>query len=117
MSLIALGINHNTASLELREKLAFLPSEIEGALADARNSADVDELAILSTCNRTELYAYADLADNALLSWLAQFKHLDVDSLKDAHYMWRNTHAVRHMMSVASGFCLLYTSPSPRDRG
>lgn len=103
MSLIALGINHNTASLELREKLAFLPSEMEGAFADARNSADVNELAILSTCNRTELYAYADLADNALLGWLAQFKRLDVDSLKDAHYMWRNTHAVRHMMSVASG--------------
>lgn len=103
MSLIALGINHNTASIELREQLAFLPSEMEGAFLDAKNSANCHELAILSTCNRTELYAYTELPNQSLLGWLAKYKRLNTQHLEAAHYSWRDAKALRHMMCVASG--------------
>ena len=103
MSLIALGINHNTANVDLREKLAFVPSEMELALADARSSVAIEELAILSTCNRTEIYCYAEASDGDLLKWLSVFKQLDVEQLSQSHYCLRDSSAARHMMSVASG--------------
>lgn len=103
MSLIALGINHNTASVDLREKLAFVPSEVERALADARNAEVADELAILSTCNRTEIYCYSKTSNDELLNWLSAFKNLDSKHLSESHYCLRDSDAARHMMSVASG--------------
>ncbi len=57
MTLIALGINHNTASVEVREAVAFSPSQIAEALREACSQMRIQEVAILSTCNRTELYA------------------------------------------------------------
>ena len=60
MTFIALGINHNTASLEIRERVAFAPAEIEQALQNAQNSSVASEIAILSTCNRTEIYCQSE---------------------------------------------------------
>ncbi len=57
--LIALGINHDTASVAVREQVAFAPEQMVGALQQIRQLDDVAEVAILSTCNRTELYAVA----------------------------------------------------------
>ena len=69
MNLIALGINHNSAAVEVRERVAFAPEQVDEALVDACDAAQVDEVVILSTCNRTELYAIAPeaatLADKA----------------------------------------------------
>lgn len=103
MTLIALGINHNTASVELREKLAFSPSEVEEALVSARNANIVSEMSILSTCNRTELYCRAQGSVENVLTWLAELKGVDIDSLMSVHYCHQNIHAARHMMTVASG--------------
>lgn len=103
MTLIALGINHNTASVELREKLAFSPSEVEEALACARDTDIVNELSILSTCNRTELYCEISGSVENVLTWLADLKSVDIDSLRSVHYCYQNMHAARHMMTVASG--------------
>lgn len=103
MTLIALGINHNTASVELREKLAFSPSEVEEALVSARNANIVSEMSILSTCNRTELYCRALSSVESVLTWLAELKGVDIDSLMSVHYCHQNMHAARHMMTVASG--------------
>ena len=77
MGLLALGINHKTASLELREKVAFTPERLEAALREACTQAGVQELAILSTCNRTEFYGQVpENGGEALLSWLSQHQHL-----------------------------------------
>lgn len=103
MTLIALGINHNTASVELREKLAFSPSEVDEALVRARDAQIVDEMAILSTCNRTELYCRTLGSVEQLLIWLAELKGVDTASLKSVSYCHQNMDAARHMMTVASG--------------
>ncbi len=58
MNLIALGISHNSAAVDVRERVAFAPEQVAEALLDARSLPGVDEIVILSTCNRTELYVW-----------------------------------------------------------
>lgn len=103
MTLIALGINHNTASLDVREKVAFSPAELEDALQAARACELVEEIAILSTCNRTEIYCRTEVQSEQLLTWLAEQKATRLEDLQAAHYLFRDADAARHMMSVASG--------------
>ncbi len=57
MHLSLLGINHETAPVDLRERVAFAPETMADALRDARQALKTDEVVILSTCNRTEIYA------------------------------------------------------------
>lgn len=104
MGLLALGINHKTASLDLREKVAFTPEALEQALREALREAGVQELAILSTCNRTEFYGQLTGEDgSALLAWLAQHRQLPLADISRCVYQYRNEEAVRHMMRVAAG--------------
>lgn len=104
MTLIAFGINHNTASLEVREAVAFAPDQMLQALQDARQSAAAREVAILSTCNRTEIYADVDGENvECLLNWLAQYHQTDCERLRPCHYAFSGVEAARHMMRVASG--------------
>jgi len=113
MATLLLGINHNTASIAIREKVAFAPELMHEALKQACNSAELGELAILSTCNRTELYCVpSDLAENetqrqviesAVLSWLANYHRLDSEELQSCVYAYWDEDAVRHVMKVASG--------------
>ncbi|PTQ87222.1 glutamyl-tRNA reductase [Agitococcus lubricus] len=102
MGLIALGINHKTASVQLREKVAFLPDTLTQALQAACDSTGVSELAILSTCNRTEFYGFGDNSQ-AVLSWLSQQRHLSLHELKSSVYVYEEQDALRHLMRVASG--------------
>lgn len=103
MTLIALGINHNTASVDVREKVAFSSSQLEPALLAAQEQTPVGEIAILSTCNRTEIYCQLEGDYVDLLRWLAEYKNADFTELKAAHYSAVGTNAARHMMVVASG--------------
>lgn len=103
MTLIALGINHNTASLDVREKVAFSPAELELALQDAVNADLVSEIAILSTCNRTEIYCESETDRNKLLEWLAERKCAALEQLLRCYYLHEGIDAARHMMIVASG--------------
>ena len=103
MTLIALGINHNTASLDVREKVAFSSTQIESALRAAIAGAGLSEVAILSTCNRTELYAYGSDQANSLIQWLAEYKQVNVAELEQSHYLYTASEAASHMMKVASG--------------
>ena len=88
MSLITLGINHKTAPLELRERLAFTPQTLPEALHSLKQLENVDEAGILSTCNRTEIYAIAPEgtrpADKALelIDWMANYHHLSAEELR-----------------------------------
>jgi glutamyl-tRNA reductase len=104
MALLALGINHKTAPLEVREKVAFTPEQLVDALEHARACGQLKELAILSTCNRTELYCSTDLeGSRALLEWLGEYHHLPPALLQQCTYVHWDDSAARHMMRVASG--------------
>ena len=103
MALLALGINHKTASVDLREKIAFDGEQLSAGLAHARATLPVQEVAILSTCNRTEFYLVGQIQSQQLLAWLAQQRQLDPDRLHPVSYVWQGEEALRHMMRVASG--------------
>ena len=103
MKLIALGINHNTASVDLREKLAFSPVQLEPALVQAQELDGLGEIAILSTCNRTEIYCHSSLPVTDIIAWVAELKELEAVDVEKVHYHHLGEEAARHMMSVASG--------------
>ncbi|MCX2780570.1 glutamyl-tRNA reductase [Microbulbifer thermotolerans] len=101
MPILVLGINHDSAPIEVRERVAFAPELVPGALAAARKALDCKELAILSTCNRTEIYG--QLEPGRLLEWLADYHQVDLQQLEKSCYCYTGESAVRHMMRVACG--------------
>lgn len=104
MSLIALGINHRTAPVELREQVAITGERIAEALHALMALPTVKEAAILSTCNRTELYCgLQDDHLDALAEWLSHFHHLDPARIRPHLYSYPDSDAVRHMLRVAGG--------------
>ncbi|MFY0666849.1 MAG: glutamyl-tRNA reductase [Alteromonas stellipolaris] len=104
MTLLALGINHKTAPVALREKVAFTPDSLVEALASLRKVDGVDESVIVSTCNRTELYVNTQHESaTALLEWLSNFHHVEIDEIANNSYVLTADDAVKHIMRVASG--------------
>ncbi len=104
MPLIALGLNHQTAPLALREKVAMDAVSLPAALASLAALAGVEEAALLSTCNRTEIYAQvADGQEVAVAQWLARHHGLEADSLSSYLYQHVDAGAVRHLFRVATG--------------
>lgn len=104
MGLLALGINHKTASLDLREKVAFTPEAMTVALREAVRDAGVNELAILSTCNRTEFYGVLpEQQGESLLAWLGRHHQISLSEISASIYQYQDEEAVRHMMRVAAG--------------
>jgi glutamyl-tRNA reductase len=103
MTLLAFGINHNTAALDIRERAAFAPEQMGQALVHANQAAGLTEVAILSTCNRTEMYVYSELEDEQLLNWLAEYQDMSLAELRSCYYIHRGSEAIRHMMAVACG--------------
>jgi glutamyl-tRNA reductase len=104
MAFLALGINHKTASVDVRERVAFTPEQLVEALQQLCRLTDSREAAILSTCNRSELYIEQDhVAADTVLRWLAEYHHLSVEELRASAYVHEDDAAVRHMMRVASG--------------
>ena len=101
--LTAFGINHRTASVDLRGKLSFSPALMEKVLQDAQSILHVREITILSTCNRTEIYLYGDVSDHHLISWLAMIKGTEINNLSTCFYSFKDEDAVKHMIEVASG--------------
>jgi glutamyl-tRNA reductase len=102
MSLHVVGLNHQSASLEIREKLAFPPERQADALADLASQPGVFEAVLVSTCNRTEIYFRAESASGAH-EWLqAQARH---SGLSVAEYLYSHSGdaAVKHAFRVASG--------------
>ena len=102
MALHVLGINHQTAPVSLRETVAFGPDTLRHALASLRAQAGVQEAVLLSTCNRTELYARSDNGPDALANWLAGQQRAG-DDLHAYLYRHDEAHAVRHLFRVATG--------------
>src|SRR5262249_34925497 len=102
MSLFTLGLNHQTAPVAVRERIAFTPDALGHALRDLLGRPKVREAAILSTCNRTEVYLRAD-EPAAAARWLEDFHCVPADSLKPYLYTLPQEKAVTHAFRVASG--------------
>ncbi|HXW65911.1 MAG TPA: glutamyl-tRNA reductase [Burkholderiaceae bacterium] len=112
MQLLALGLNHQTAPLSLRERVTFLPEEVRGAIARLRaqfahaDAGALSEAAIVSTCNRTELYCAVTEPERAgatLAEFVAQEKGIGPSDLARVSYTLPKGDAVRHAFRVASG--------------
>ncbi|NOX48967.1 MAG: glutamyl-tRNA reductase [Gammaproteobacteria bacterium] len=105
MTILAYGLNYRTASIELRERVAFPEDCVRDALLKVTKEVSaVTEAAIISTCNRTELYcAIVPEAEPDLSQWLADNQPVTVTELDDATYLHWDQDAARHLIRVASG--------------
>lgn len=104
MPLFALGINHQTASLSLREKVAFAPESLLDAYQQLLAQSSVLEAVIVSTCNRTEIYCHLD-QDNSrqVVDWLCFYHNMSESELAGSLYCYQNHDAVQHLFRVACG--------------
>lgn len=103
MSIIALGLNHTTAPLDLRERAVVDDAGMSSALRSLSNLPGVSEAAIVSTCNRTDLYCGMGVGQDAPTRWFDEFLGIDRRDLTGHLYVHREDDAVRHVMRVASG--------------
>ena len=104
MSFFVLGLNHKTAPLSLRERVAFGPENIHSALDELRQQEGIQEACILSTCNRTELYCVvATGAEGRVREWWQRHRHVRSEELAGCLYQHQDDEAVRHLMRVACG--------------
>ncbi|WP_439239595.1 glutamyl-tRNA reductase [Lonepinella sp. BR2919] len=114
MTILVLGINHKTATVGLREKVAFSPEKRQLALQQIQCLELAQSAVILSTCNRTEIYLHnknlsptetketQDFLDQ-IVAWFAQIHQIDLIELKACLYLHQDKNAVKHLMSVACG--------------
>lgn len=122
MALVLVGINHNTANIALREKVAFPPEIVADALRQVYALESVNEAVIVSTCNRTEIYLEfdsdpeasepgSDLAAKRLLfdrqqlivAWLADYHEMSAEELGESSYSFGDEDVMRHLMKVSCG--------------
>jgi glutamyl-tRNA reductase len=102
MQLFALGLNHTTAPVEIREQINFTPDRLKQALPDIIERELAQEVVILSTCNRTELYCVLDCdTTQAIINWLSHFHNVPLQRLQDYLYTYSQSEAVRHLLRVA----------------
>ncbi len=102
MQLFTLGINHQSAPLAVREQVAFHAETLEQALHDLVDHRQVKEAAILSTCNRTEIYCNTDDPQQTV-EWLADYHHIKKQAIEPHLYTLPRSEAVKHAFRVASG--------------
>ena len=107
MSIVAVGINHKTAPVAVREKISFNPDKLTIALQEMLSAVQCKEVAILSTCNRTELYLVQDgdieLTQQRLVQWLESYHNVSASTIVPSLYWHQDQKAVNHMMRVACG--------------
>lgn len=104
MTLLAVGINYNTAPIAIRERLAFPAEILHNTLKNLWNVHEISEAAILSTCNRTEFYFQAENDDHtALINWIADTKNLNPADFSPYLYSHTDSQSIRHMFRVACG--------------
>ncbi|WP_049255386.1 glutamyl-tRNA reductase [Neisseria bacilliformis] len=101
MQLTVIGLNHQTAPLGIREKLAFAAEKLPDAVNSLLDSGAAGEAVILSTCNRTELYCVGEPA--AVTEWLAAYQSLPAAEIRPYLYTYGCTDTVRHAFRVACG--------------
>ncbi|MBN3886602.1 MULTISPECIES: glutamyl-tRNA reductase [unclassified Nostoc] len=106
MNIAVVGLSHKTAPVEVREKLSIPEPQIESAIAQLASYPHIDEVAILSTCNRLEIYIVTSESDQGIreiTQFLAEYSKLPVLSLRQHLFMLLHDDAVMHVMRVAGG--------------
>src|SRR5262245_37958206 len=107
MEIVLVGLSHRTATLEIRERVAFNPDQARRAADELRSRGILEEILVLSTCNRSELYGVPPEAvqDSAgtMENFLASFHRLEPAELNGRLYLHRDQDAVRHLFRVAAG--------------
>ena len=100
--IFTLGINHHSAPLAIRERVAFGAEKLPHALSDLTRERPVREAAILSTCNRTEIYCSAE-SPEVVIDWLAEYHQVEREAIAPYIYTHDQPEAIRHAFRVASG--------------
>jgi len=104
MHLLTLGLSHKTAPVALREKTAFSTDTLPDALSSLRATCGVEEAAILSTCNRTEIYCRSqNVRNEAVIDWISRYNNLTTMDLQQCLYQHPDQAAVQHAFRVACG--------------
>lgn len=104
MTILTLGLNHNTAPVAIRERLAFPAERLRPALGQLVRLPEVEEVAILSTCNRTEFYCGTANADlDKIVDWIAREQRLKREEFHPYLYAHTDEDTIRHMFRVACG--------------
>ena len=122
MALVLVGINHTTANIALREKVAFPPEILGEALKQLRGLAGIEEAVVVSTCNRTEVYMNCESGEQednggskveqnrllierqqSIVAWLADYHEIDASELAPSTYFFGDKDVVRHLMKVSCG--------------
>jgi glutamyl-tRNA reductase len=107
VEIVLIGLNHRTAPVELRERVAFTPEDARRAAGELRSRGVLSETLVLSTCNRSELYGVpqesTEDSAGAMEGFLAAFHHIEPAILRGSLYRRRDREAVRHLFRVAAG--------------
>lgn len=106
MDILVIGLNHKTAPIEVREKVAFDGPKLEEALERLKEYSHIREHIILSTCNRVEIYAVVDDPDSGVASinsFISKFHSVPEDRLGQSLYTHKGTDAIKHIFRVGSG--------------
>jgi glutamyl-tRNA reductase len=106
MKIVVLGLNHKTAPVEIRERLAFDAAETSRALCELKKRFAQAEFVLISTCNRVELYCAGKHCHGAdpdrLAGFLSEFHDVELDKFREFLYTHEDEDAVRHLLTVAS---------------
>lgn len=105
MNILVIGLNHKTAEVEVRERLAFNDSRLEEGLLKLHQLQGVREVVILSTCNRVEIYTEVEKPEEtaaAIMTFLSEFHGIEKAAMERSLYTYMDTAAVRHVFRVAS---------------
>ena len=106
--IVSVGTSHHVAPIEFRERLAFSEEQLTESLQYLRESDQVQEAIILSTCNRVEIYAVAnsvrsaDAAAKILVEFFSRYHQIDMESLKKWSYVHHNLETIQHLFRVTS---------------
>ena len=104
MTFLAVGINYNTAPVSVRERLSFPTDMLESSLKGLLRVKDIEEAAILSTCNRTELYCSSNLNnEQTLINWVSETKQINIEDFTPYLYFHTDRSVCRHIFRVACG--------------
>ncbi|MBD2844634.1 glutamyl-tRNA reductase [Paenibacillus sp. IB182496] len=106
MHIIAVGLNHRTAPVEVRERFTFAEQDLPLAIEQLKQTTSILECVIVATCNRTEFYAVVDrhqLCGHYIRSFMEQWFHLPREQFTNHLYMYEDDGAIEHLMRVASG--------------
>lgn len=105
LNIVLLGLNHKTANVELRERLAFSKDEVSSALKTLKKNSVINEVVLVSTCNRVEVLTTAENKQDAagvVETFISEFKNIPITEFKKAIYLHEGKEAVRHIFQVAS---------------